>query len=949
MRSKATDPTTEYALAVRDGKIVAGRLVRLACLRHLKDQEEGKSRGLKWDVAAANRAIEFFGYLRLADGQFAGQPFKLQPFQQFIVGCVFGWLGPDGFRRFRTAYCEEAKGNGKTPQAAAIGLYGLVADDEAGAEIYPAATTREQAGILFRDAKRLVESSPQLRKRLEVQQYNISHPASGSFLRPVSSEHRGLDGKRPHMALIDEIHEHPTSLVVDKLRAGTKARRQALIFETTNAGYDRTTVCWTHHEYSVKVLEDVVEDDSWFAYVAALDCCDKCRAEGKTQPTDNCKQCDQWDDEAVWTKANPGLDTILPRKYLREQVHEAKGMPSKESIVKRLNFCLWCVAPWTLVTMADGSRRMAKDLRPGDLILAFDHNKDRLVLARVKHALDNGMAPLYRVTTARGRVTEVTGNHRFWHRFGRTDSPKYGWIKAEDLRLGDRLGIALGGPLCVFNGMNVGEAYLLGVMVGDGSCKTSCPRITNREPAIVAACNQVLRPNGCEFATQSNLKYHHARSLIRRPGSKSLNWLRRVLRQHGLEGKTCFDKRVPKAVFSGGPDVWAAFLSGYLDTDGYVLKGIIAWCSCNRELLADCQHLLATLGIQSSLNSVPSETATDGLQWRLEIRDKRSLRNAVGVLVPAHPRKAAKLKKLDLVNQRVGNGACPIDVSRFDRVTEIEQLPATPTIAIEVEGVHTHITDGFITHNTEAAVHAIPMDAWDSNKREIDLESLKGQECYAGLDIGATSDFTCLAILFPHDDAEEIEVPADWSKPEGDKKAATRRTFTLLPFFWLPERSKQRDPHLRAVIDGWRRGGLIRTTAGDVVDYDQVVEEIVALRDDYPFAELAFDRGFQGSQTGTNLIRHFGEEAVISFPQGILSMNAPFRELVELVILGRLHHDGNPVLRWMASNCAAETRGGLIKPSKEKSSEKIDIITAATMALGRAMLRAGNVQWSIEV
>ncbi len=247
----------------------------------------------------------------------------LSPWQKFIVGSLFGWKGPDGYRRYRKAYVEQGKGNGKSPLAAGIGLFGLVADGEAGAEIYSAAVTRDQAGILFIDAKRMVEASPVLSSRVEVNVGNLAVLSTNSFFRPVSSEARSLDGKRVHMALIDELHEHPTAMVVEKMQAGTKGRRQPLIFEITNSGYDRNSVCWQHHDYSVKVLEGIIPDDGWFAYVCQLD-------EG-----------DDWQDEAVWRKANPNLDVSITRKYLREQVREAQGMPAKQNIVKRLNFCIW--------------------------------------------------------------------------------------------------------------------------------------------------------------------------------------------------------------------------------------------------------------------------------------------------------------------------------------------------------------------------------------------------------------------------------------------------------------------------------------------------------------------------------------------------------------------------------------------------------------------------------
>ncbi len=314
---------TEYAESVLSGEIVAGPLVRLACERHLEDLRTGHLRGLRFDEDAAEKATSFFSFLRLAEGEFAGKTFILLPWQKFIIGSLFGWKGPDGYRRFRKAYIEAGKGSGKSPLLAGIGLLGLVADGEQGAEIYSAAVTRDQAGILFNDAKRMVKASEALSRRIDVGVSNLAYLAGGSYFRPVSSEGRSLDGKRVYMALIDEVHEHPTNIVVEKMQAGTKGRRQPLICEITNSGYDRQSVCWAHHEYSEKVLRGVIEDDGWFAYVCALD-------EG-----------DDYRDPSVWLKSNPSLGVTIPTKYLEEQVREAAGMPAKESIVKRLNFCIW--------------------------------------------------------------------------------------------------------------------------------------------------------------------------------------------------------------------------------------------------------------------------------------------------------------------------------------------------------------------------------------------------------------------------------------------------------------------------------------------------------------------------------------------------------------------------------------------------------------------------------
>lgn len=335
-----TDPVRAYAEAVIEGLIVAGPLVRAACRRHLRDLDEGPKRGLSWQWKKAKRALDFFPeVLRLFEGEHAGKPFILQPWQQFVIGSIFGWYGPDGFRRFRVAYIEAAKGAGKTPLSAGVGLYLLVADNEESAEIYVGATTRDQAGIAFRDAVRMVAASPELSSRITPSgsnpTYNLAHLRSGSFFRPVSAEGKALDGKRPHGVIIDELHEHPDGTVLEKLAAGFKGRRQPLMLMITNSGWDRSSVCFSYHEYSARAVEarpgDAGFDDQFFGLVFGLD-------EGD----------DPFESEDCWPKANPAIGITVTLDYLRKQVREAKGIPSKASLVRRLNFCMWTDAadPW---------------------------------------------------------------------------------------------------------------------------------------------------------------------------------------------------------------------------------------------------------------------------------------------------------------------------------------------------------------------------------------------------------------------------------------------------------------------------------------------------------------------------------------------------------------------------------------------------------------------------
>lgn len=330
------DPVTAYAREVVEGRKVVGPIVMGACLRHLDDIKNAPKRGFHFDEEAVNKAVGFFrDVLKLNGGDFEGAPFELLDWQLFIVGSIFGWKGEDGYRRFRVAYIETGKGSGKSPLAAGVGMYGLVADNESRAEIYAAASKKDQAMILFRDAVAFYQQSPALSKRLNHSGgaqniWNLAYLKTGSFFRPISADD-GASGPRPHMALLDEIHEHKSGKIVEFMRAGTKGRRQALMFMITNSGSDKTSICWEYHEYARQVCTQQLEDDSFFGYVCSLD-------EGD----------DPFKDESCWEKVNPSLGITIPKKYLQEQVRESRGMPSKESTVRRLNFCQWTDAenPW---------------------------------------------------------------------------------------------------------------------------------------------------------------------------------------------------------------------------------------------------------------------------------------------------------------------------------------------------------------------------------------------------------------------------------------------------------------------------------------------------------------------------------------------------------------------------------------------------------------------------
>lgn len=326
------DPVTWWAEEVEKGSIVAGPHVRNSAKRHLLDIENGPDRGLIWDANAGLEKINWIQkYLRLNGGRFEGKPFLLHASQVFRVGSLFGWKRDDGVRRFTRFYDEEGKGNGKSPMLAAIGMIGLMADGRARAEIYAAASKKDQALILFRDAVAMQQQSPIIDGKTTVNGENppkeivyVSRKMGRCVFKPISSDD-GQSGPRPHMGLCDEIHEHKNGLVVEMLERGAaKYPDNSLIAMATNSGHDRKSFCYSQHMHAIKVAAGDVIDDSTFSFVANLD------------------HSDDWMvDPTCWAKANPLLDVTIRSEDLAKAVKQATQIPAMANNIARLHFCVW--------------------------------------------------------------------------------------------------------------------------------------------------------------------------------------------------------------------------------------------------------------------------------------------------------------------------------------------------------------------------------------------------------------------------------------------------------------------------------------------------------------------------------------------------------------------------------------------------------------------------------
>lgn len=278
-----------------------------------------------FDEAAASRVVNFFSkYLRHTKGRWAGSPFELQDWQRDdIIRPLFGWRRRDGTRRYRTAYIEIPRKNGKSTLCAGIGLYLLFGDNEPGAEIYSAAADRDQAAIVFEQARSMVEKSPSLLKRCKMYKRSISIPKLGSVYRVLSAEAFTKHGLNAHGIIFDELHAQPHRDLWDVLNTSTGARSQPMMVQITTAGYNRESICWEQHEYARQILEALLEDDSYFAYIAAAG------------PDDS------WTDSATWRRANPGYDITVSAEYLAQECARAEQVPAYQNTFRRLHLNQW--------------------------------------------------------------------------------------------------------------------------------------------------------------------------------------------------------------------------------------------------------------------------------------------------------------------------------------------------------------------------------------------------------------------------------------------------------------------------------------------------------------------------------------------------------------------------------------------------------------------------------
>lgn len=320
----------KYAVNVVSGKIVAGELLQLSCKRFLSDLERTD---LVFKTDIVDRFIAFSQLIKHFKGSSSGKPFRLEPWQQFIAANILGfyWKKTD-IRRFTNSLICVSRKQGKTALAALFCLWFLIGDGEDGAEVDLAANSRAQSSIAFEFVEQYAKQLDPKGKDLKVYRNGIKCNINVGKLNVFAADSTKLDGFNAHFALVDEYHSAKNSKLFDVLKSSQGQRKQPHQMVISTVGFDLSSPFKKLYDTDCEILHGIKEDDSTFAVIYALD-------DG-----------DDWTDEKNWLKIAPNLDITVSKKYLREQVIQAKNNASSEVGILTKNFNKWCSSSETWIS-----------------------------------------------------------------------------------------------------------------------------------------------------------------------------------------------------------------------------------------------------------------------------------------------------------------------------------------------------------------------------------------------------------------------------------------------------------------------------------------------------------------------------------------------------------------------------------------------------------------------
>ena len=344
----------EYINKVINKELPVCQAAFLAVKRHLDDIEKSKNNDYPFyfDEDEAKRPITFIQSLVHTKGEWANNKIILEPWEQFIIASIFGWRRKENkLRRFKKAYIQVSRKNGKTTFASGIGNYSFFCDKEAGVEIYYIATKKDQAKIAWSESERQIRKAKALNKEAITYKQTSTitkKKDTASKSKPLGQDSNTEDGLNPHLVIVDEYHAHPDNELLNVLESGMGARRQPLTFIITTAGFDKTSVCFSEYEYAKQILQGSLNNDEYFCIIYEPDNIKDIwifmsEYKEKLNNNEDTKKQEEIINNIIF-QANPNLNVSVKNSYLKSRLFEGLDKPVQRTDILTKNLNVWTQA-----------------------------------------------------------------------------------------------------------------------------------------------------------------------------------------------------------------------------------------------------------------------------------------------------------------------------------------------------------------------------------------------------------------------------------------------------------------------------------------------------------------------------------------------------------------------------------------------------------------------------
>jgi phage terminase large subunit-like protein len=916
-RERPNDPVEAYARDVVDGKIVTGRLVRLACERHLWDLKTASMRGLRWDPGAAQHAIEFFKFLRHSKGRWKGSTVQLEPWQQFRVGSVFGWMRYDDelgqwVRRFRTAYHEVARKAGKalaldTPIPTPDGwtaMGDLQVDDwvfdQDGHPCRVVATMPVEHGrpcyrVSFSDGSSIVADAEH--------EWFTEARRNG---RPHGVRLKGIPRRQWTEGYADKIRT--THEIRDTLKASEREHNHRipvagpLQLPSTPLPLDPYVLgCWLGDGESGGARLTCGYDDLQIigeiaaAGVPIRETASSNDGSGLFSLSTGSRSAPDMAGSVRTCLRSLGLlgNKHIPPSYLRaseaQRLALLQGLMDTDGYISERG---WCEFTTTSPVLRDGVLELVRTLgykprcRTGRAMLNGKDCGEKHRICFVAYR----SRPAFRLQRKAARLKPAPGR--------RTRAAYRQIIAVEEvpsvpvrcIQVSSANGLFLAGESMVIT-HNSTEAAGVGLYLFDA----------DGEGGPEVYCAATMRD-------QAKIVWSEAARMV----SQSPALSKRIT-VHGLRGKNA------KANMSIA-DAAAKFEP--LGADEDTLDGLNI-----HAVIIDELHKHRTRALHDVLDTATGSRAQPVI-WEITTAGT----DQTGICFQERTY-AVEVLEGRIQDDRffayiatIDQGDDPFDPAVWIKANpnlgvsfnrgEMQRLA---DVARQMPSELNKFLRYYMNVWTQQEEARIPLPLWDENAGIVDADALKGRICYGGLDLSSVSDFTAWVLLFPSDEDPEL--------------------VDVLCRFWVPQaRLADLKNRYRDQYQVWEREKLLVPTPGEAVDHDFIVAQVLKDAETFQLVDLNIDRLFQAHQVSVKL----GQEGltVVGMGQGFVSMASPYKEFERRLLRRKIRHGGNKVLRWMAGNLAVEEdAAGNLKPSKRHAQGKIDGIVGLVMALDRVMRR----------